>query len=54
MTIEEIGKYSKRHLCNDCDQEFAECQPKEVLFGDGFGNDNVCYCSERWVEQTNE
>ena len=32
------------HLCNECQFEFATCGAKEVLFGNGKGNDNVIRC----------
>ena len=32
------------HLCDNCENEFATCHPKEIEFGNGFGNDNVIKC----------
>ncbi|MFH1230042.1 MAG: hypothetical protein V1709_00955 [Planctomycetota bacterium] len=35
------------NLCEDCNQCFAECQAKDIVFGTGIGNDNVVQCSSR-------
>ena len=41
-TYEKIEK----HLCNNCIYNFPECNPKELEFGNGYGNDNVIACSQ--------
>ena len=33
------------HLCGTCKKSIPECGMNHVIFGDGFGNDNVCACS---------
>jgi hypothetical protein len=33
-----------KHLCNECQFEFATCRAKKILFGNGKGNDNVIRC----------
>ena len=34
------------NLCNDCGNSahFPDCIPKNVQFGNGFGNDNIIAC----------
>lgn len=34
------------HLCDTCIYTVPECEPVEVEFGDGLGNDNVIACSQ--------
>lgn len=37
---------NKVHLCESCTQDVPTCHAKfgDLLFGDGFGSDNVCCC----------
>ena len=38
---------NKVNLCDSCEQEYAECPAhgSDILFGDGFGKDNVVCCA---------
>lgn len=38
---------NKVNLCDSCTKDIATCPTTfaDVLFGDGFGDDNVCCCS---------
>lgn len=38
---------STEHLCNTCPkkEDFPECLPDDVEFGNGIGNDNIIACS---------
>lgn len=35
------------NLCESCKEEYAECGSTvhDIIFGDGEGDDNICYCS---------
>lgn len=35
---------SKDNLCSTCKKCIADCNSKELEFGDGVGNDNVICC----------
>ncbi len=34
------------HLCDSCKKSYPECDStsKDVIFGTGIGNDNICVC----------
>jgi len=37
-------KNKTMNLCNTCSNSFAECNPENIEFGNGVGNDNVISC----------
>ena len=48
INVTEVSVYgNKVHLCESCKCDYPECQSmgKDVLFGDGIGNDNICCCA---------
>ena len=44
-----------QNLCDNCFYEIAECEAKNVKFGNGLGDDNVIecdtYCSDTEVSE---
>ena len=40
--IENLTK--ELNLCDLCKNEFSTCKPVNIIFGNGFGNDNVIKC----------
>ncbi len=52
---------NKVNLCESCKFDYPECPStdKDVFFGDGIGNDNICCCAcykpierKKWGEVT--
>ena len=41
-------KDNKVHLCDSCQYTYQSCPSHEddAIFGDGFGNDNICCCNK--------
>lgn len=37
-------KSTKDNLCSTCGSHIPDCQPNDLVFGDGVGNDNVIAC----------
>ena len=37
---------TKQHMCDTCPQQYPNCDPVVLDFGDGYGNDNIIRCSE--------
>jgi hypothetical protein len=49
---EEIEiNFTNTNLCEDCNHCIADCKSKEIVFGDGKGNDNVVICELHEAEQ---
>lgn len=40
------AKSSKDNLCDTCRKCIADCDAKDIEFGDGVGNDNIVECGE--------
>lgn len=47
MNLPESVENNSVHLCNSCCNCYPDCSDNEhqVIFGDGTGNDNICYCN---------
>ena len=45
--VNVVIKDNKVNLCDSCRLDYPTCPPndKDIAFGDGRGNDNVCMCS---------
>jgi len=50
LTMQEIGLENKVHLCKSCCKTFADCNGKNLIYGTGYGLDNIAACSEYEVE----
>lgn len=57
--VTDLGMTNKVNLCNNCKHEFATCNAQQIIFGTGFGNDNVASCDTHsplvmndWVKQS--
>ena len=45
-TVENIETENKINLCDNCDNNFANCKAKNIIFGTGIGNDNIIACEK--------
>lgn len=51
LTTDKLN-ITKTHLCKNCMNNFAECKAKDIIWGNGVGNDNVVMCDCYKAEQT--
>ena len=42
---------NQTHLCDSCANHFASCDGKNIIFGNGYGNDNVIACDKYEVKK---
>lgn len=38
-------KDNKVNLCDSCKKTYPDCDCRNILFGDGKGEDNICCCN---------
>lgn len=43
-TVQKIGMTNKVNLCDSCCNEQPGCNPENLIFGSGLGDDNVVAC----------
>lgn len=43
-TMQEIGMENEVNLCDSCYETYPECDPLNIIFGTGQGDDNICAC----------
>jgi hypothetical protein len=51
QTATTIKLNNQIHLCDSCISNYPNCpaENKDVLFGNGVGNDNICCCAKYLV-----
>lgn len=40
-----IADNDQINMCDTCPNDFAQCTPEVISFGNGYGSDNVIECS---------
>lgn len=43
-TMQEFGMENEVNLCASCCKPYPECDPQNLIFGTGLGDDNIAAC----------